>query len=64
MVFVTVAQLMGHTLLLPINVFGVAHKEAAAGFVDRAALVVAFHAGIIRASRVASKDVFGNQPCG
>jgi len=60
MFFVTVAELMGDTLLHPIKVLvEVEHEEAATGFVERASLVV-FHATIPCASRRASKDVFGN----
>ena len=45
MSLIAVTQLMRDTFLHPINLCEVAHEEAAAGFVDRAALVVAFHAG-------------------
>jgi hypothetical protein len=35
--FIAVTQFMGDTFLHSFNVCGVAHEEAAAGFVDRAA---------------------------
>ena len=55
MFLVTITQLMGYTLLHPINVCKVPHKEAATGLVDRPTLEFAFHdEAILCASKTAS----------
>ena len=60
MFFIAITQFMRDTLLQPINVCAVAHEEGPAGLVDRATLVVAFHAGILCASKRVSKDTSAN----
>jgi len=45
--FVAVTKFMRHTLLPITKVCEVAHEDAATGFIDRAALVVVFHAAIL-----------------
>ncbi len=53
---IAITQLMRNPLLQPIFSCEVAHEEVVAGFIDRASLIGAFHAGIPSAS----KDAFVN----